>query len=149
MGGAVAYSAINTDTRALIDSGSQVIANSGVDVSAVANNGQGDRVAAETQANIGFGGLVGVGAAVAISHIDSKVSATSAGNVSGGNGAGNLTISAADHSSAKAGNSNPSVVVGGIAVGAVVVKAERKSDVTAKIADAAQAKKVAHYLRQQ
>ena len=143
MGGAVAYSAINTDTRALIDSGSQVIANSGVDVSAVANNGQGDRVAAETQANIGFGGLVGVGAAVAISHIDSKVSATSAGNVSGGNGAGNLTISAADHSSAKAGNSNPSVVVGGIAVGAVVVKAERKSDVTAKIADAAQAKNFA------
>ncbi|MBS0200675.1 MAG: leukotoxin LktA family filamentous adhesin, partial [Proteobacteria bacterium] len=143
MGGAVAYTSINTDTEALVDGASKVSAGNGVAISAQATDGASG-AAAETQANIGVGGLVGIGAGVAISKIDDTVKATANGTIAGGSGnTGTLDVNAADHSSAKAGNSNPSVNVSGVAIGAVVVKAERKSTVTAQIANTATVKNFA------
>jgi len=139
MGGSLAYTSLSTDVHASIDSGTAVTAANGIDVSASSGD-LGGGIAASSQAYAGVGGLVGVGAAVAVSHVDNTVSASAGGNLLAQDaGTGTLTIGAADSSSAVAGNGNlkdiNNISFGGIVAGAVVVDAQRSSSVSALLDD--------------
>jgi len=132
VGGSLAYTALSTDVEASIDDSVTVTAGSGIDVHATAGNLNGN-AAASTEAYAGVGGLVGVGAAVAVSHVDNTISASVAGSLQAMQaGSGALTVTAADSSSSVAGNENLSGInLGGIIAGAVVVDAQRSSSVSA------------------
>lgn len=141
MGGALAYTTLNTDIKASVDGGATVNSRQGTTIAATAADGTNGH-AASSKAVAGVGGLVGIGAAVSISHVHNTVTASANGTLGSTDpGQGGLQVTASDSSSAHAGNDNltdPSAVnIGGVVAGAVVVDALRASSVSASIAGSA------------
>lgn len=139
VGGALAYTTLNTDVSSTVDVDSTVKANEGVSIQAGANDG-GSGPAAKTEAYAGTGGAVGIGAAVAVSHVDNTVTATGNGTIQSFDDTitDGLAIHAVDTSSVVAGNDNLSGInVGGFVAGAVIDDALRSSAVTASIGNGA------------
>ncbi|NKZ37649.1 leukotoxin LktA family filamentous adhesin [Oleiagrimonas citrea] len=140
VGGSVAYTSLNSDIQASVGGGTAT-AGHGISIQAGAADGS-NGPAAKSTAYAGVGGLVGVGAAVAISDVHNTVSATAGGTLdSSRSGKGTLSLKASDSSTSLAGNANqkdPSGInVGGVVAGAVVVDANRSSTVSATLADSA------------
>ncbi|KGI78036.1 leukotoxin LktA family filamentous adhesin [Oleiagrimonas soli] len=140
VGGSVAYTSLNSDIQASVDGGTAT-AGYGIAIHADAGDYNGGK-AAKSTAYAGVGGLVGVGAAVAISDVNNTVSTTAGGTLnSSRSGKGTLSLKASDTSTSLAGNANQKdpngINVGGVVAGAVVVDAIRSSTVSATLADSA------------
>lgn len=131
-GAAIGYTGLNDQVTALVDSAS--ILNTGaLTVSAVEQDGNGH--AAEVDAYEGSGGLVGIGAAVAIAEVNNQVSAGADGTLTGAGG-GALLVSAADTSSVSTTAVGASVGIA--AAGLVISTANKSSAVNATVGNAAQ-----------
>lgn len=136
-GGAVAFSQINDTVGANVDKDSVLTVDGLLNVQAKVKNGTVhddvlgmDFSGIDTQAYQGAVGVVGLGAAVAISQLDNAVDASVAGSLKGSS-SGDLELDAEDTS--KLTSIAGGATGGGLAAGVVVAQGSKSSQVTAVV----------------
>ena len=125
VGGAVAYTDIGSTVVTSLANSTTVASSVSLVAESLDNGGH----ALSTETEAGGGGLVGIGAGVAIAKMDNHVGAQIVGGRVTGDGTGDLTVRATDSTSGD--STSAGGAAGGVAVGIMVATARKDSNVNA------------------